>query len=205
MTGDAFEWDPGQPLKRGKGESARANAALVDYALMGPGRSLRRLHTRYSKQTANKEQTEKPPTTQWSTLAGWSFRYRWQERVARFDELEADRWAKEWRDRRRGLLAHLGERVEDALNALVVDKVTLDQVVRVVQVTVQEMREEYHEKAPQRYELDVTSDGKGLDQVVGEAFERALDRIYGGSSGSTGGDDPTGEVPADGAGGGVPA
>jgi hypothetical protein len=79
-------------------ESARSNAALRDYALMGPGRTLRDLRQKYVeqmgwwkeqiKQKAGEGQAEKPPTASIQTLFGWSIKYEWQERVARWDILQ---------------------------------------------------------------------------------------------------------------------
>lgn len=90
-----MEWDNDAPLTRAKGESRRANQALHDYALMGAGRSLRLLRGHY----ANAPQTESPPTRRWSTICGWSARYDWQARVARWEELEKERVTQQWRDR----------------------------------------------------------------------------------------------------------
>lgn len=43
---------------------------------MGPGRSLRALHERYCQQDA-----DKVPTRRFETLADWSVKYHWQERI----------------------------------------------------------------------------------------------------------------------------
>jgi len=80
-------------------ETARANAALRDYALMGPGRDIRSLHTKYAGQEEWwKEQTaqetseriaRRPPTGSVKTLFGWSLALDWQARVRRWDEIQA--------------------------------------------------------------------------------------------------------------------
>lgn len=89
-------------------ETARANAALRDYAHMGAGRDLRSLHQRYVEQykwwkeqvAAAKAAAEsgqppservavKPPTSRLNTLFDWSNTYEWQARVRRFDALQA--------------------------------------------------------------------------------------------------------------------
>jgi hypothetical protein len=91
-------------------ETARSNAALRDYALMGAGRDLRSLHQKYAEQMSWwKEQTQpqpserfpgvqrlasnplaqKPPTDKLNTLFTWSDKHEWQARVKRWDELQA--------------------------------------------------------------------------------------------------------------------
>jgi hypothetical protein len=94
-----FTWDADNPLGRAKGETRKANAALRDYVLMGAGRSLRGLHERYCLQSAHDPPTDTAPTRRFKTLASWSTKYDWQARVARFDELEADRTLAAWRER----------------------------------------------------------------------------------------------------------
>ena len=95
------KWDAKDPLVRAKGESRTANQALRDYALMGPGRSLRSLHERYKSQSADAGQTEKPPTTSWGTLSGWSCRHDWVARVEAWTKIQNEREEAEWAARRR--------------------------------------------------------------------------------------------------------
>jgi len=82
-----FEWDIENPLARCKGETAKSNAALHDYAAMGSGRSIRALYAGY-RQRLDGEAAAKPPSSRERTLFTWSERYAWQARVARYDELE---------------------------------------------------------------------------------------------------------------------
>lgn len=83
-------WDPESPLDRitikakrkdgttyDKKESLKSNQALVDYWMMGPGRSLRKLHQKYIEQTS-----AMPPTRHLRTLLGWSTEFQWQDRIA---------------------------------------------------------------------------------------------------------------------------
>lgn len=100
-------WDLDAPLQRYKGESAKANGALQDYVLMGPGRSLRELHRGYCGEVDPQEPgyalfsmycpqgdggaTSLPPTKRQRTLQTWSARYHWQARVARYEQLQNDR------------------------------------------------------------------------------------------------------------------
>ena len=58
-------------------ETPRAAAAFSDYLALGPSRSLRALHAVYCRQSAHKA-----PTRRLETLAEWSVRYRWQERLS---------------------------------------------------------------------------------------------------------------------------
>ncbi|MDH5505756.1 MAG: hypothetical protein OEZ02_00865 [Anaerolineae bacterium] len=96
---DTFSFDPAAPLKQADGESRAANQALQDYVYMGAGRSLRKLLAQYSKQIANKQQTAKPPTSRWSTLAGWSSKYAWQSRLDAWLALKRQQDAELWDER----------------------------------------------------------------------------------------------------------
>ena len=65
------------PLSRTANETQKANTALMDYWLMGAGRSQEKLQQKYSKTTVNQ-----PPSVHLRTLAGWSVRHHWQARIA---------------------------------------------------------------------------------------------------------------------------
>lgn len=109
-------FDPENPLGRCPGESLRANQALRDYALLGPGRSIRKLLEEYQEQkrvqTEYKASTEKsalrqpgapppaPPTTRLATLASWSADGQWLDRVAAWEELLDAELQIEWTKRR---------------------------------------------------------------------------------------------------------
>lgn len=106
-----------QPLARQRGETRKANAALVDYAGLGVRRSFERLIYHYTEGIlAN------APTKSLATLKYWSLKYDWQLRVARFDDLQAATKAAElvvirdeWRDAMRAAAHKLLQRVEDML------------------------------------------------------------------------------------------
>lgn len=66
--------------ERKERESTKAIQACNDYLLMGPGRSLQKLHRIYIGYTS-----EKPPVSHLRTLAEWSRRYEWQARAALYD------------------------------------------------------------------------------------------------------------------------
>lgn len=78
--------------------SARADAALQDYLLMGAGRSLAKLCERY--QSAPKTGPAQPPTRRLASLKQWSTEFNWQERAAEYDqriEAEKDEAARAYR------------------------------------------------------------------------------------------------------------
>lgn len=93
---------PGEAWDRIVGESKKAHAAFLDYARMGPARSLRKLHEAYREHVSNGSQTKRQvPTDSFSTLATWSVRNNWQERVKAFDEEQSRIDAQLWEERRR--------------------------------------------------------------------------------------------------------
>lgn len=95
----SFTWDAAEPLARGE-ETAKAHAALRDYARLGPERSISKLHRRYTEDTPSGE----APTVHERTLRGWSSKYDWQARVAAWDTIQQDRLDDElWAERRRKL------------------------------------------------------------------------------------------------------
>jgi hypothetical protein len=67
-------------------ESLKAQAACNDYLLMGPGRSLKKLHEQYRGQSEGGAGVPKPPTTRLATLEQWSTEFNWQERAAEYDQ-----------------------------------------------------------------------------------------------------------------------
>ncbi len=97
-----FEWNDEDPLKRAPGESRKANVALRDYWLMGPGRSFAQLIESYQDrvQTAGKPSVEKPPTTRLATVTGWSTRFDWQARIAARQDIQDAEDEELWRQRR---------------------------------------------------------------------------------------------------------
>jgi hypothetical protein len=81
---EMMDFDSDAPLNRIKSETQKAHNALMDYFLMGAGRSLRTLIERYRKWgfTADNGGTKSAPTVRFNTLAGWSTRFHWQARIA---------------------------------------------------------------------------------------------------------------------------
>ncbi len=66
------------PLSRIANETIKANTALMDYWLMGAGRSLEKLRKSYVKSPSSNE----PPSVHLRTLQKWSSRHHWQARIA---------------------------------------------------------------------------------------------------------------------------
>lgn len=88
-------WNPKAPLERALGVSRKANQALRDYAMMGSGRSLRKLIERYKRDTNN------PPTVYFNTMGTWSNKYDWVARVDAWTAIQQERDEAEWVERRR--------------------------------------------------------------------------------------------------------
>ncbi len=101
-------------MDRQKNESARAYAALRDYAALGPARSLRKLLTAYEAQAAKGLQ---PPSTKWTTITTWSVRYDWVARVQAWDK-EIDEEAERAVKAARLLLAQNAGKAAEALVAV---------------------------------------------------------------------------------------
>jgi hypothetical protein len=95
-------FNPDDPLARITRETRRANAALHDYALMGAGRSLDKLLSKYRNQFESNSET-RPPTKRLGSLAAWSTTFHWQARVDRFDQIEHDKELAKWEERRAAL------------------------------------------------------------------------------------------------------
>ena len=99
-----MSFDQDAPLNRIKGESQKAHSSLMDYWLMGAGRSLRKLFDEYQRQAngqqeTNTEPTKEPPTKSWWTLSDWSKNNHWQARVARQIEIDNDIFLEQYRQR----------------------------------------------------------------------------------------------------------
>ena len=101
MGNPVIVWDRTNPLAQARGESKVANQALRDYAHMGAGRSLRKLHELYIKRASSNPLADSmAPTTRIATLNTWSFRFDWPARADRFDALAALDAEAAWRKRR---------------------------------------------------------------------------------------------------------
>jgi len=96
----AFSWAVDRPLDDLGGETSASNRALRDYALMGPKRSLLKLLASYQAVPKPAPKGQAPPTRREATLKTWSVKYQWQERIRRFDLLEAEAEVEKWRKRR---------------------------------------------------------------------------------------------------------
>ncbi|MHC4635594.1 MAG: hypothetical protein ACYSYU_10380, partial [Planctomycetota bacterium] len=93
------DFDLKNPLNRIKGESKKAHDALMDYFLMGGGRSLRKLGDKYVEQASSDHQAKEPPTKKQNTLMAWSLRNYWQARVAQQTLLDDEIALEQYRQR----------------------------------------------------------------------------------------------------------
>ncbi len=192
-----MDWKQDDPLARCTGETRKSNIALWDYALMGPGRSLRKLLAQYVKQVSIK-----PPTRKWNTISTWCLRYHWVARVAAWEAIKTAEDEAEWDERRRDIrkgeweqaqtlldraeqmlkfpLAQV-ERVEEtypdgkAKAVTIVNPVRWSQrdIARFMQVA-SELGRLAAEMEQRRQTLDLQSGGK----PIAEFFENALKRAY---------------------------
>jgi hypothetical protein len=97
---DPSAWET---LAQRDGETAKAHAAFLDYVLMGPGRSLRKLYAKYRQRIASGSPAEKPPTRRVKTLFEWSVKHDWQTRLAAFNDERDRRDQEAWEARRKAV------------------------------------------------------------------------------------------------------
>lgn len=76
---------PGGPLAKLPSETSRAWAAFLDFAMMGPGRTLKRLYRHYRAVALTHEEAQVPAKSL-KSLISWSRENRWRPRVQAFDE-----------------------------------------------------------------------------------------------------------------------
>ena len=86
-------WSEDTPLSRIPNETQKAHDALMDYFLMGAGRSLDKLVRKYTKSAP------KPPTIHLTTLKNWSTRNHWQARIAQQNTNDNAMALEEYRQR----------------------------------------------------------------------------------------------------------
>lgn len=117
-------WNMDDPLERMEGESKRSHAALHEYAVMGPGRSLRKLHESFNAR-------EVSPTRHWWTISQWSRNFRWVARVERFDELNRAKaiaaFEAHWQEKVMGSTETIG-RLSEQARASIADFITVKMV-----------------------------------------------------------------------------
>jgi len=175
-------WDASHPLERCQGESRNANAALRDYALMGSGRSLRKLLARYDGRSADDAQTEEPPTRYWSTLSGWSCKFDWVARVARWDEIQHEQAVREFEAARRAdrtiriktLQSWRGKLIKAMQNANPLTA-SWHEITAGLRMVTQELRVEYGE-VEQRVEVSVGGNGPAPASAVAGLSDDELRR-----------------------------
>lgn len=98
-------WNPEDPLGKIVQESGLANAALHRYAIMGKTRSLRKLADAFEQDQRQRDRGDttipQVPTTSFATLAGWSSKYDWQNRVMQWEMLQHLEEEERWKERRK--------------------------------------------------------------------------------------------------------
>ena len=128
------QWDYNDPLESIDKETVKSNAAMRDYALMGPGRSFqaltdqyREISQSYTKATPAKRRKDgirKPPTIHISSLKNWSRRWDWVARVARWDVIQSDGQREVYQRRQLEIREkdwELGEKLRDKVYELIDD------------------------------------------------------------------------------------
>lgn len=165
----ATTFDASDPLSRVAGETAKANLALRDYAMMGPGRSLDKLLDRY--QSAAEER----PTMRRATLVAWSTRYAWQARVEALDAAFREQMAKvevterlkshRRRVKRLEVLGMVADKALAQFNEKLAKKtVTLGDVARAIEIANRGLAAEYGDDPLSRL-LDLLADLVGEEKV----------------------------------------
>lgn len=92
-------FDLSNPLEQIPGESDEANTALREYAMLGPGRSLRVLYQRY-RERAQSSTDPLPPTKSIATIKTWSANYGWVARVKAWKSVKDKQDEVDWDKRR---------------------------------------------------------------------------------------------------------
>ena len=150
-----MSFDLSNPLARSGSESNRASVALGDYARLGPGRSLSKLHQKYTEQSVGT-----PPTRNFRVIQEWSRRYEWQDRVATYDKIQAEREQKAyedqrllWRKRRSEILQGYFAKIAQALQKLDPEQASMSEVTTAMRMVVQELRAEFDDEPTERTEV----------------------------------------------------
>lgn len=140
-----FDFNKDAPLARAKGEHIKAHRALIDYANMGAGRSYAKLIDRYQSDS-------NPPTKRHRTMGEWAIRYKWQERISIYSDMQTARELelfeeerKEWRKKRRKMLDRYINTVSQALITVDVTESNLRDVTTAVKTVVGELRTEFND------------------------------------------------------------
>lgn len=144
------DYDPKRPLAAVAKETTRANKALHDYAFLGYRRSLRALINKYRETYSEVQDKGSVPTLSWQTISDWSSKWKWQERIKEFDNLERLEEDTEykaaqrlWRKQRRDLLKVAFNKVVRALAEVDTSDAKYAETIRSVKEINSELRIEY--------------------------------------------------------------
>ncbi|HNT73752.1 MAG TPA: hypothetical protein PKH77_01895 [Anaerolineae bacterium] len=103
-------------------ETSQAYQAFCDYARLGPLRSFSKLLTFY------KSRSEESPSNALSTIKYWSATFDWVNRCKAYDQEREQELESSVRERRLSLLDKFGSLLEEAINQVNLDSVSLSQI-----------------------------------------------------------------------------
>lgn len=89
-------------------ETEKAHRAYIDYRTMGINRSLRRLQKSYTAPDAPRDR----PTKNLSTIENWSSKFKWQDRIAEWEQHQYDNREAEMEKERHAERLKRGELLE---------------------------------------------------------------------------------------------
>lgn len=178
------DFDPEVPLNRIKGESEKAHNALMDYFLMGGGRSFSKLFDWWDRIREGAESYPKePPTKRFQTLKDWSSKFQWQARIARQSEIDNELAMEQYRQRHMSdseVMARLADigRGDMADFANVRDPVDLKEIEQsplVKKITITE-RKTQDDTEIAKITIELHSSLKALE-LIGKDLGRFKDRL----------------------------
>lgn len=139
------------PLDRIPGETKTAYAAFLDYAHMGPKRSIRLLASRY--QRVSSESGQPPPTRRLNTLFTWSLKNHWADRSKAFDIGQHEKEIADYEEARKEerrlriqLLRATRSILSERLACIATDDLDWNALLRGIKVVVEELRKEFDDE-----------------------------------------------------------
>jgi hypothetical protein len=95
-----MNFDKDIPLSQIRGETIKAHNALMDYFLMGGGRSFSKLFEQWERiKKATEPYPKEPPTKRLQTLKDWSVKFHWKARIIRQVEIDNEIALEQYRQR----------------------------------------------------------------------------------------------------------
>jgi hypothetical protein len=153
-------------------ETSQAYKAFVDYARMGPLRSFSKLITVY------KTRSEDAPSTSLTTIKAWSANHNWIERCKIYDhetELELE---SSVRQRRLNLLDKFGALIEQAIEGVELDNVSLSQISGALKTYLDSSMGILNDMPVQHMEILTTGNAEDVKETETDALrQRALELL----------------------------